>query len=91
MQKHKIDGALNQNTNSNHNFKTNQIRTKKKKKKSKADPSELQQGGHAMVGGGKRGPSDPFVCVRERERERERASGMIWSRRSDREKKKKEK
>ena len=32
MQKHKIDGALNQNTNSNHNFKTNQIRTKKKKK-----------------------------------------------------------
>ena len=44
-----------------------------------------------MVGGGKRGPSDPFVCVRERERERERASGMIWSRRSAREKKKKEK
>ena len=37
--KHKIDGALNQNTNSNHNFKTNQIRTKKKKK-SKANPSE---------------------------------------------------
>ena len=35
--KHKIDGALNQNTNSNQNFKTNQIRTKKKK--SKADPS----------------------------------------------------
>ena len=35
--KHKIDGALNQNTNSNQNFKTNQIRTKKK---SKNDPSE---------------------------------------------------
>ena len=30
--KHKIDGALNQNTNSNQNFKTNQIRTQKKKK-----------------------------------------------------------
>ena len=34
--KHKIDGALNQNTNSNQNFKTNQIR----KKKRKTDPSE---------------------------------------------------
>ena len=32
MVKHKIDGALNQNTNSKQNFKTNQIRTKKKKK-----------------------------------------------------------
>ena len=32
MVKHKIDGALNQNTNSNQNFKTNQIRTQKKKK-----------------------------------------------------------
>ena len=31
--KHKIDGALNQNTNSNHKFKTNQIRTKKEKEK----------------------------------------------------------
>ena len=72
MQKHKIDGALNQNTNSNHNFKTNQIRTKKKKKKkkkkSKADPSEPRWGGHAEVGGEKRDPFDPF------ERERERAS-----------------
>ena len=72
MQKHKIDGALNQNTNSNHNFKTNQIRTKKKKKKSKADPSEPRWGGHAEVGGEKRDPFDPFE--RERERERERAS-----------------
>ena len=36
--KHKIDGALDQNTNSNQNFKTNQIRTKKKK--SKTGPSE---------------------------------------------------
>ena len=38
MVKHKIDGALNQNTNSNQNFKTNQIRTQKKK--SKTDPFE---------------------------------------------------
>ena len=36
--KHKIDGALNENTNSNQNFKTNQIRTKKKK--IKTDPSK---------------------------------------------------
>ena len=35
MEKHKIDGALNQNTNSNQNFKTNQIRTQKEKKKKK--------------------------------------------------------
>ena len=35
MVKHKIDGALDQNTNSNQNFKTNQIRTQKKKKKKK--------------------------------------------------------
>ena len=67
MQKHKIDRALNQNTNSNHNFKTNQIRTKKKKRKSKADPSEPRQGGHVVVGGEKRDPSDPFVCEKERE------------------------
>ena len=38
MVKHKIDGALNQNTNSNKKFKTNQIRTKKRR--SKTDPSE---------------------------------------------------
>ena len=37
--KHKIDGALNQNTNSNQNFKTNQIRTKKRRR-SKTDPFE---------------------------------------------------
>ena len=42
MEKHKIDGALDQNTNSNQNFKTNQIRTQKKKKKSKTDPFEPQ-------------------------------------------------
>ena len=67
MQKHKINEALNQNTNSNHNFKTNQIRKKKKKKKRKikADPSEPRWGGHAVVGGEKRDPSDPFVCERE--------------------------
>ena len=35
--KHKIDGALNQNTNSNHKFKTNQIRTKKEKEKKKEE------------------------------------------------------
>ena len=58
MQKHKIDGVLNQNTNSNHNFKTNQIRTKKKEKKRKRRRAKL-------VGGEKRDPSDPFVCERE--------------------------
>ena len=44
--KHKIDGALNQNTNSNQNFKTNQIITQKqknKKKKSKADQSQWKE------------------------------------------------
>ena len=42
--KHKIDGALNQNTNSNQNFKTNQIRTKKKKKE-EAKLTHLSLGG----------------------------------------------
>ena len=46
--KHKIDGALNQNTNSNQNFKTNQIRTKKKKK---AKLTHLSLGGKRTCNG----------------------------------------
>ena len=42
MVKHKIDGALDQNTNSNQNFKTNQIRTQKKRK---AKLTQLSLGG----------------------------------------------
>ena len=42
--KHKIDGALNQNTNSNQNFKTNQIRTKKKEEE-EAKLTHLSLGG----------------------------------------------
>ena len=63
MQKHKIDGALNQNTNSNHNFKTNQIRTKKEKEKkmSKTDPSEPRWGGGLVVVGEEKGCPLAFV------------------------------
>ena len=37
------------------------------KEKEKKGPSEPRWGGHAVVGGEKRDPSDLFVCERERE------------------------
>ena len=46
--KHKIDGALNQNTNSNQNFKTNQIRTKKEEE---AKLTHLSLGGKRTCSG----------------------------------------
>ena len=74
MQKHKIDGALNQNTNSNHTFKTNQIRTKKKKRKKRrrAKLTHLSLGGEDMQWWEeKKGTHLTNLCVREREKERE--------------------
>ena len=50
-------------------IKLEQKKRIEKKKKSKADPFEPRWGGHAVVGGEKRDPSNPFVCERERKRE----------------------
>ena len=48
-------------------IKLEQKKRRRKKKKSKADPSEPWWGGHAVVGGEKRDPFDPFACEKERE------------------------
>ena len=62
---------------------------------SKTDPSEPRWGGGLVVVGEEKGCPLAFVihwwslCVRERKKER--ASWMLWSRRSAREEKKKEK
>ena len=70
MQKHKINGALDQNTNSNHNFKTNQIRTKKRRRRAKL--THLSLGGKDMPWWEeKKGTHLTHLCVRERERKRE--------------------
>ena len=71
MQKHKIDGALNQNTNSNHNFKTNQIRTKKNKIRRRAKLTHLSLGGEDMQRWEEK-KGTHLTHLRERERERER-------------------
>ena len=72
MVKHKIDGALYQNTNSNTIFKLIKLEQKKKRKrkKCKVDPSKPRWGGgHVVVGGEKRLSSSLcrlptiFVCV----------------------------
>ena len=51
-------------------IKLEQKKRRRKKKKSKVDSFEPRWGGHAVVGGEKRDPSNQFVCERERERER---------------------